>query len=182
MTKHNTTLLLNSQVRTPKTHLSTAFWSWHYQKFSKIKIFIFPNFLEILLKKNFILWHIGFLDMFLCRFPKTVLKNTQTHLSTAFWSWHTWKFSKMKVFVFPNFLKIWFKKGNSILWHIGLLDMFLCRFPKTALKNTQNYLLQHFEVDISRNFQKWKFSFFLIFSNFFSILWLGSSDRLTNYW
>ncbi len=42
--------------------------------------------------------------------------------------------------------------------------------------------LQYFEIYIPKYFQKWKFSFFSIFSNFFSNLCLGSSDRLTNYW
>ncbi len=53
---------------------------------------------------------------------------------------------------------------------------------KHTQKHSELTSLQHFEIDISKNFQKWKFSFFSIFSKFvFSDLCLGSSDRLTNY-
>ncbi len=91
-------------------------------------------------------------------------KTPKTHLSTAFWSWHSRNVQKWKFPFFPIFSKFCFKK-IFILWHIELLDMFLCRPSKIALKNIQNYLsLQHFEVDIPGNFQKWKFSFFSIFS------------------
>ncbi len=103
--------------------------------------------------------------MFLHRSPKTALKNTQNS-PLAFWSWHSQKFWKMKVFIFLDFLEIVFKKIS--IWHVGLLEMFPCQSSKTALKNTQNYLfLQHFEVDILENFQKWNFLFFLTFSKFF---------------
>ncbi len=87
-----------------KTHPTAAFWSWHSWKFSKMKVFVF---LKILFKKNFLFisqWvfrHVSLL------FPK---KRTQKYSkftsSIEFWSWHSWKFSKMKVFVFLYFLKI----------------------------------------------------------------------------
>ncbi len=38
----------NPNSKLPKTHLFTAFWSWHSWKFWKIKVFVFLNFLEIL--------------------------------------------------------------------------------------------------------------------------------------
>ncbi len=139
---------------------------------SKWRMWYLFLFLSIFSKFNFlkisILWHIGLLDMFLHRSPKTALKNTQnsplysilklifpkifknesfhfsqysrnfifkkfpfystlgfltcssidprklhlktprTHLSTVFWNWPTQKFSKMKVFIFLNILKIFF--------------------------------------------------------------------------
>ncbi len=56
----------------------------------------------------------------------------------------------------------------SILWHNGLFHMFLGQSPKTTQKYPKLISLQHFEVDIPKNFQKWKYSFFSIFSNFFS--------------
>ncbi len=54
--------------------------------------------------------------------------------------------------------------------------------PKPTLKTTQNSPLHYFEVNIPGNFQKWKFSFFLIFSkscsekNFYFITHWASWD------
>ncbi len=107
-------------------------------------------------KKNSILYHSALVDIFSVDPRKPHSKIPKTHLSTAFWSWHSWDFLKIKVLVLFNFLKILFKK-ISILWHRELLDMFLCCFPKTALINIQNSPLQNFEVDIPGNFQSRKF-------------------------
>ncbi len=49
----------------------------------------------------------------------------------------------------------------------------------TATTRFMSHNLQHFEVTIPGNFQKWKFLFFSIFSKFFFWLMPGSSDRLT---
>ncbi len=68
-------------------------------------------------------------------------------------------FQKLTFSFFSIFSKLCFL-NKSILWHSGLLHMFLCRSPKTVLKNTPKLTsLQHYEVDILGNFKKWKFRF-----------------------
>ncbi len=82
---------------------------------------------------------------------------------------------------FPIFSKLCFKK-ISILWHIVILDIFLHRFPKTALKNTQNSpLYSILKLTFPKIFKNESFHFSQCSQNFFSNLCLGSSDRLTNY-
>ncbi len=57
----------------------------------------------------------------------------------------------------------------SILWHSGLLDMFLHRTPKTALKNTQNLpLYSILKVTFPEIFKKESFRFSQYSQNFFS--------------
>ncbi len=51
---------------------------------------------------------VGFLTCFSVDYQKPLSEVPTTHLATAFWSWHSWKFSIMKIFVFPNFLEIFF--------------------------------------------------------------------------
>ncbi len=92
----------------PKTHLFTAFWRGHSWKFSKMKV-IFLNFLEILFQKDFHFtaqwssWHVS---------PSIPKNRTQKYSKLTYLQhfevWHSWKFSKMKVFVFLNFLEISF--------------------------------------------------------------------------
>ncbi len=71
------------------------------------------------------------------------------------------------------------RKKISILWHSELLVIFFLSIPENR---TQKYpkltSLQHFEIDIPENFQKWKFLFFSIFLKFFDDLCLGFSDRI----
>ncbi len=72
----------------------------------------------------------------------------------------------MKVFVFLNFYEILLEKKFSILLNSGLLDMFLCRSPKAILTFPKLTSLQHFKVDIPRNFKIKSFHFFQFFSKF----------------
>ncbi len=121
-----------------------------------------------------ILWHSGLLDMFLHRSLKTVLKNTRNSPLYNILKLTFQEIFKNENFCFSQFSQNSIFKKIFILWHREFLDMFLYRSPKTALKNTQNQLsLQHFEVNIPGDFQKGKFSFFPIFSNFFFWLMLG---------
>ncbi len=132
-----------------------------------MKVFIFPNFLEILLKKKIPFYGAqGFLTSSSVDSWKSDSKIPKPPLSTAIWSWYSRKFSKIKVFVFPNFLKILLKKNFNFMarrpsWHVSL------SIPENR---TQKHLKltspQHVEVDISGNFQKRKFLFFPIFWKF----------------
>ncbi len=109
---------------------------------------------------------VGFTICFSIDPRKLRSKIRKTYLSTAFWSWHSWKLKKMKVFVFLNFLEILFLKKYPFVvqwasWHVSL---------SISKNRTQKYAIltspQHFEVDILGNFQKWKFS---SLSKFFSL-------------
>ncbi len=134
-------------------------------------------------KEISILWHSGLLDMFLYRFPKTTLKNTQNSpfysiLKLAFLkifknvSFHFSQFSRNFVFKKFHFVVQW------VSWYVSL------SIPKIALKNTQNSLL----YSSFWSWRYWKFSKMkvFVFINFFEILFsdicLGSSDHLTNVW
>ncbi len=61
-------------------------------------------------------------------------------------------------------------------WHVSL------SIPENhTQKYSKHTSLQHFEVDISGNYQKWKFLFFLSFLKIlFSDLWPNFLDRVTN--
>ncbi len=130
---------LHSKIR--KTHLSTAFWSWFLEIF-KNKNFCFSQFSEILFKTISILWRSWLLDMFLRPFPKTALKIPKIHLSAAFWSWHSLKFSKIRVLIFLNFLDILF---SDFLGSSGRLTLFIIHFrnfiPPKSIWNEQLHLV-----------------------------------------
>ncbi len=114
--------------KTPKTHLSTAFWSWHSRKFSKIKVFVFPNFLEILFKKNSFYGTLGFLTCFSVdpRKPHSKIPKTTSLYSTL----------KM---IFPEI----FKNENFRFSQYSQKFFFrlMPRFPRSPHK-----LLRHFEI------------------------------------
>ncbi len=73
--------------------------------------------------------------MFLYRSPKTALKNTQNSTLHS-----TLKLTFLEIFKNESFCFSQFSRNFVIfiLWHKELLDMFLRRSLKTALKNTQN--------------------------------------------
>ncbi len=86
-------------------------------------------------------------------------------------------------FHFPQFPQNFVFKKFSILWHIGLLDMYLHRSPKTALKNTQNSpLYSILKLTFLRIFKNESFRFSQYSQKFSFDLCLGSSDCLKNYW
>ncbi len=59
------------------------------------------------------------------------------------------------------------RKKFSILWHSGLLDMFLYRYTKTTLKNTQNSpLYSIFKLTFPEIFKNRSFHFFKFPQNF----------------
>ncbi len=79
-------------------------------------------------------------------------------------------FQKWKFLFSSIFSKFCLEKNFHVMtqeasWHVSLSISKNCtqKYPKLTS-------LQHFEVDIPRNFQKWKFSFFWIFSKIF--FWL----------
>ncbi len=67
----------------------------------------------------------------------------------------------MTDFVFLNFIEILFKKIPLYSTHVSLSipENRIQKYPKLTS-------LQHFEIDIFRNFQKWKFLFFSILLKF----------------
>ncbi len=95
-------------------------------------------------------------------------KIPKTYLSTAFWSWYSWEFSKIRVFVFLIFFLIFWKKKISILWYSELLDMFLFRCPKTAFKNIQSIpLYSILKLTFLEIFKNESFCFSQFSGNFF---------------
>ncbi len=80
-------------------------------------------------------------DLYACFYVdprKSHSKIPRTHHFTAFWYWHSWSFSKLKVFVFHNFFEILFKKSFSFY---GAVGRFLTCFSADSWKphlNTQN--------------------------------------------
>ncbi len=63
------------------------------------------------LGKNSILWHSGVRDMYLCHPRKQHSEISKFQLSIAFWSWHSWEFSKMKYLAAYTLANILFVNG-----------------------------------------------------------------------
>ncbi len=111
--------------------------------------------------------------MLLHRSPKTALKNT---LNSPFYSILKLTFPKIfknESFRFSQFSRNFVSKNFHFKaqwssWH-GSLSI----TENRTQKHPKLTSLQHFEVDIPKNFQKWKFSFLSIFSKFFFQLMPG---------
>ncbi len=94
--------------RTQKYPKLTSLWHFEVdipENFQKLN-FYFLNFLEILFSK-----HVHFmaqwasLNVSLSITKNRPQKYPKLKFSIAFWNWHSWKFLKMKVFVFFSFLE-----------------------------------------------------------------------------
>ncbi len=110
-------------------------------------------------------------------------KTPKTHLSTAFWSWYSRKFSKMNIFIFPNYLEILFFFKLDFMAHLVFLTCFSVdpreQNSKISKTTSLHYILKLIFPEIFKN-ESFRFSQYS--QNFFSGLCLGSSDRLTNCW
>ncbi len=157
-------------LETPKTHFSTAFLSWHSGKFSKVKVFVFLHFREIFFLKKIHFMTQHFLDMFLCRSPNTVLKNSlnsplYTILNLTFreiFKNDSFRFSQFSWNFVPETL-IFMARWSYWLVSLSIPENRIQKQPKQTS-------LHHFEVDIPKNFQKWKYSIFPIFFKFYFFL------------
>ncbi len=124
-------------------------------------------------EKNSFYGLVGFLTCFTVDLWKPFTKIRQTHFLTAFWSWHSWKLSKMKVFSFLNFLETFVLIKFAFHSRVGFLTCFSVDPGKTAVKIPKTHLSTAFRSlhwweggERGGNFQKLKFLVFSIFSKF----------------
>ncbi len=85
-----------------------------HPKINSLQIFKNENFCISQFSQNFSIKKfpfygaVGFLTCFSIDPRKSHSKIPKTHLSTAFWIWHSWKVSKIQAFVFLNFFEMFF--------------------------------------------------------------------------
>ncbi len=128
--------------------------SWYSRKFSKLKVFVFLNFLEILFKKNFHFmarWASWYVSLWISenraeKEPKPPLYN---NLKLIFP-----KIFKNKGFCFSQFSRIFVLKKFPFYDTLGLSTCFSVDSRKHHSKTPKITSVQHFEIDISGNFQK----------------------------
>ncbi len=154
------TCLLIPENRTQKYSkpTSTAFWSCHSRKFSKMKVLFFSIFSKFCLKKIFILWHSGLLDMFFCRSPKTALKNIQNSHLCSILKLTSLKIFKNKSFCFSQFSRNFFSTSAWVLHRVTNFT-FLTIFKRTSFnwwKNFTRFLRKFYSIlkEILSNFQE----------------------------
>ncbi len=102
----------------PKTALKSTQNSSLYSILKLTFPEIFKNesfFSQFYFKKISILFTVGFLTCFSANRQKPHSKISKAHFFAAFWNWRSRKFLKMKVFVFLNFLKIFFRLMQEFL-------------------------------------------------------------------
>ncbi len=157
--------------KTTKTRLSAVFWSCTLPEIFRNESFRFNQFSRnFVFKKSSIYGALGFFACFSVDPRKLHSKNPKLTSLQYFEVDISGNFQKWKFLFFPIFSKCCFKK-ISYLWHIGLLDMFLCRSPKTALKNTQNSpLCSILKLTFSEYFKNESFRFHSILKIFFHLM------------